>query len=277
MNFQHGLKLLVAGFLNYVVPAVARVVDDDIDCSESGKRGFDQLIGKRGLDEVANGALDAASGIAQCTSCFTKRGLVEVVHHYGRPSFGQLGGDGAPNAPSGAGDQRNLALKGKGRFNCFGSCRTAFDGAHSGHLNSCICGGTVHRYSHSPSKPHAALRYTVQYSALTPIVKAPSGVGNSLPLRLSHCLLLTPGRPSSAITSPFYNSHAGLKIRQDASDWASYRRGGIEEVAFALGEPQATREKNKNLPAQNKTSPTRFESLGRLLISPPPSAAQEGE
>ena len=47
MDVEHRLELLVGRLLNDAVPAVAGVVDDDVERAESIERGRDECVGKR--------------------------------------------------------------------------------------------------------------------------------------------------------------------------------------------------------------------------------------
>ncbi len=103
VDVEHGLKLLVGGFLDDGVPGVAGVVDDDVNGAEGVEGGVDKCGGSGGVGEVSAEVPDAGVGVvgaAEGGFGFEQGGLVEVVEHDVGSGGEQALGDGAADAAS---------------------------------------------------------------------------------------------------------------------------------------------------------------------------------
>ncbi len=111
MNIEHGLKLLICGLLNDVVPGVAGIVDDDVERPESSHGGGDQFLRKIGRRDISGQRLRVAAGLIDQHSGFENRIAIQIVQHHLRAGLGQLPRDHAANAAPRSGDQRRAALQ----------------------------------------------------------------------------------------------------------------------------------------------------------------------
>jgi hypothetical protein len=67
VDVEHGLELLVCGFLDDRVPGVAGVVDDDVEGAEGGEGGGYEGVRSRGEGEVG-GVVAGAGGLGEIAS-----------------------------------------------------------------------------------------------------------------------------------------------------------------------------------------------------------------
>ena len=111
MDVEHGLELLVGGLLDDAVPAVAGIVDDDVESAEAIESGGDEGVGERGFGEIAGdgGNLPAAAGERPLR--LGQGRLFQIVQQHRRARVRELGRDGAADAAAGAGDQGSLAFE----------------------------------------------------------------------------------------------------------------------------------------------------------------------
>ena len=101
VDVEHSLELLIRGLLNYVVPRVTGVVDDDVETAQFADSAVDELLGKGRIGEVSG----KLRGSGYRFRGFFQWGRIEVVQHDGRTRRGELLRNGTSDTPAGSGNE----------------------------------------------------------------------------------------------------------------------------------------------------------------------------
>ncbi len=105
VDIEHRLELLVAGLVDAAVPHIARVVDQNVDTTESIEHVGDDAIAVVRLADVAGEDRRAAPLGLDLGGDPPSRIFVDVGNHDGRSRGGEFASEGGSDAPPSAGDE----------------------------------------------------------------------------------------------------------------------------------------------------------------------------
>ncbi len=93
MHVHDRLPLLIAHFLNHVVPGVAGVVDDDVQTAQLFDCRVHKAFGKILLCHAADAGHGPAAGVLDRRDRFLRRGGIKIVDYHAGAFGGEFEGD----------------------------------------------------------------------------------------------------------------------------------------------------------------------------------------